>query len=203
MAQRPATRTTKTQDGKAEATSPNADAGGPPRTSSPRLSVEIGKSTPGYKLVKLIVEQAIEQNLTMTEVAGITGISSSTLSHLRRGRRFTTALERDIIDRLAEWMELPVIAVMILGEQVRMEDFYSPKEDMDEAVERAMRFIISDPDGGAMIPKAALDGDREMKLYTIWCYEQATQARLLSGGVDIDALLKEMKAFRDDAPSAL
>lgn len=198
MAKRTESRTNKVRE---SSLAPGEDASSSP-SRGPRLSIDIDKTTPGYKLVKLIVEQAVEQNLTMTEVANLTGISSSTLSHLRRGRRFTTALERDIIDRLADWMELPVVAVMILGEQIRMEDFYSPKEDMEEAIERAMRFIISDPDWGAMIPKAAIEGDREMKIYTIWCYEQATQARLLSGGVDIDALLKEMKAFRADSPPA-
>jgi len=192
----------RTAKAKKSAVRPKAKGPSARGVRGPRLSMDIDSTTQGYKLVKLIQEQAVEQNMTMDQVADETGISSSTLSHLRRGRRLASALDRDIVDRLAKWMGLPVIAVMILGEQITMNDFYSPKEDMEESIERAMRFILSDPEWGAMIPRAAVEGDREIKLYTIWCYEQATQTRLLTGGVDIDALLAEMGAFREKNPLA-
>lgn len=42
------------------------------------------------------------------------------------------------------------------------------------------------------MPKDIDTWSTDTKLYTIWCYEQATGRRLLPGGVDYEDLLQQM-----------
>ncbi|WP_083024462.1 helix-turn-helix domain-containing protein [Vreelandella lionensis] len=87
--------------------------------------LQIEPETPGYKLIQVIFERAVSEGLASTDLAEHLGIAPSTLSHLKTGRRLASSLGRDVIEKFAEWLNYPVLAVLILAEQVRLEDFYS------------------------------------------------------------------------------
>lgn len=167
--------------------------------------VSIDPDTPGYKLVLMLYERAKDRSISISELAEQTGISQSTLSHLRTGRRHATELERESIEALASWMELPVLAILILAEQVSITDFYvhgTEGEAMEKNIRRALRFIRDDPEWGGLMPREAETGSTELKMWVIWCYESATGTKLLSGGVDYFDLLKQMEAFREETPQS-
>ena len=164
--------------------------------------LQIEPETPGYKLVQVIFERAVSEGVASTDLAEHLGIAPSTLSHLKTGRRLASSLGRDVIERFAEWLNYPVLAVMILAEQVRLEDFYSPQNDLDRAIDRALHFMADDPEWGGMMPKDLDGASTHMKLWSVWMYERATKTRLITGGVDYLDLLKAMEDFRADHPSS-
>jgi len=162
--------------------------------------VRIGPETPGYKLL-LIFQTAAEHSMTLNEVAEATGVAPSTLSHLRTGRRLATHLDREIMVRIAEWLEVPVLSALILAEQVTLKDFYVGQSRVDRDIRRALRYIRDDPKWCGLMPRELEHASDDMKLWTIWCYEHATGARLLNGGVNYQALLDEMEQYREECPA--
>ncbi|MBL1267721.1 MULTISPECIES: helix-turn-helix domain-containing protein [Halomonadaceae] len=163
--------------------------------------LQIEPETPGYKLIQVIFERAVSEGLASTDLAEHLGIAPSTLSHLKTGRRLASSLGRDVIEKFAEWLNYPVLAVLILAEQVRLEDFYSPRNDLDRAIDRALQFMADDPEWGGMMPKDIEGASTHMKLWSVWMYERATKTRLIPGGIDYLDLLKSMDEFRGEYPS--
>jgi transcriptional regulator with XRE-family HTH domain len=163
--------------------------------------LQIEPETPGYKLVQVIFERAVGEGLASTDLADHLGIAPSTLSHLKTGRRLASSLGRDVIEKFAEFLNYPVLAVLILAEQVHLSDFYSPRNDLDRAIDRALQFMADDPEWGGMMPKDLEGASTHMKLWSVWMYERATKTRLITGGVDYLDLLKSMDEFRGEYPS--
>jgi|GEM_PF-2566377 len=163
--------------------------------------LQIEPETPGYKLVQVIFERAVGEGLASTDLADHLGIAPSTLSHLKTGRRLASSLGRDVIEKFAEFLNYPVLAVLILAEQVHLSDFYSPRNDLDRAIDRALQFMADDPEWGGMMPKDLEGASTHMKLWSVWMYERATKTRLITGGVDYLDLLKSMDEFRGEFPS--
>ncbi|AJY52809.1 MULTISPECIES: helix-turn-helix domain-containing protein [Halomonadaceae] len=163
--------------------------------------LQIEPETPGYKLVQVIFEKAVGEGLASTDLADHLGIAPSTLSHLKTGRRLASSLGRDVIEKFAEFLNYPVLAVLILAEQVHLSDFYSPRNDLDRAIDRALQFMADDPEWGGMMPKDLEGASTHMKLWSVWMYERATKTRLITGGVDYLDLLKSMDEFRGEYPS--
>lgn len=162
--------------------------------------VAASPEVPGYKLLQKIFEVGASRGKQMREMADEMGISLSTLSHLRTGRRLATQLEREIIMRMAEWLELPPLAVMMLAEQVTLKHFYSQTDELTEDIERALSFIRKDSEWGGLMPRQVDAWDAEAKLWVIWCYERATQTKLIGGGVDYIDLLEQLEEFRSEHP---
>ena len=163
--------------------------------------LQIEPETPGYKLVQVIFERAVGEGLASTDLADHLGIAPSTLSHLKTGRRLASSLGRDVIEKFAEFLNYPVLAVLILAEQVHLSDFYSPRNDLDRAIDRALQFMADDPEWGGMMPKDLEGASTHMKLWSVRMYERATKTRLITGGVDYLDLLKSMDEFRGEYPS--
>jgi len=163
--------------------------------------LQIEPETPGYKLVQVIFDRAVGEGLASTDLADHLGIAPSTLSHLKTGRRLASSLGRDVIEKFAEFLNYPVLAVLILAEQVHLSDFYSPRNDLDRVIDRALQFMADDPEWGGMMPKDLEGASTHMKLWSVWMYERATKTRLITGGVDYLDLLKSMDEFRGEYPS--
>ena len=159
----------------------------------------VGSEVVGYKLIWLIRQTIAERNITLATLSEITGISSATLSHIQTGRRATTGLEKSSIKALAEWLGIPILSAMLLAEQITPEDFYTTESMEDGSLSRAVRYVLSDPDWGAHAPREILNSDsKEVQMYLVWCYEQATKTKLLAGGVDYLSLIKSMDNFRNE-----
>lgn len=172
-------------------------------TKGPRTDyLQITPDTPGYKLVQVVFEHAVSKGVSLSELADHLGIAASTLSHLKTGRRLASSLGREVVEKLAEWLNYPVLAVLILAEQVQLEDFYSPRNDLDRAIERALTFMADDPEWGGMMPKDLVGASTHMKLWAVWMYERATKTRLIPGGIDYLDLLKAMENFREEYPAS-
>lgn len=172
-------------------------------TASQQRGGFVTTDVPGYKFVWLLKQTMTERDVTIGEVVENTGVSQSTISHLMTGRRSAVRLEKESIAALSKWMGLPVLSGLILAEHVSPEDFYTDTSLLDANIDRAVRYILSDGDWGAYAPRSILTAENDTKLYLIWCYEQATKVKLLSGSVDFISLIEMMKKFRAEHPIQL
>lgn len=166
--------------------------------------VAIDPDTPGYMLVYQLYQKAKDRSISISELAEQTGVSQSTLSHLRAGRRHATELSRENIEAIAEWMGQPVMAVLLMAEQVKHDDFFVPngrdEEAWEDEINRALRFIRDDPEWACWLPRDIESGSNDLKRWVIWCYDQAAGTKLLRGGVDYYDLLQQMVEFREEEP---
>lgn len=156
-------------------------------------------STPGYKLVSLIMHTMMERRTTMQELADAVGMSQSSLSFLKTGRRLASGLEKSSIEGLARWLGLPVLSVMMLAEQVSPSDFYTEKSILSGEIARAVKYILDDPEWGSFAPREIIDSSNiDLQLYIIWCYEQATKKTLVSRAESSNflGLARDMGEFR-------
>lgn len=162
-------------------------------------TMKVGPDVPGYKLIWMINQAATAQQLTQQELSEIFGMAASTVSYLLTARKDIRKLDKSVFIKIAKWLELPVLSVLMLAEQITPEDFYSDKTSMDEAINRATKLILSDPDWGAYAPRELLTSDsKDLKIFLIWCYEKATSTKLLPGAIDYLDLIKELESFRKE-----
>lgn len=172
-------------------------------TSKRNFNLSIDATHPGYKLIWKIHEKCINENIPSKELAEIIGVSQTTISYIFTGRKDVRELDKQIYTKLAFWLEMPVLSVMMLAELIVPEDFYtSEKQNLTRAIDRAITLILADPEWGAFAPKEILGSNNEIKMYIIWCYEQATNTRLISGAVDYLDLIKNLAEFRENFSAA-
>lgn len=159
--------------------------------------LSVSPSTVGYKLIWLIRQKCKRESITQYDLAEIIGVSASHISNIFTARKDMRTFDRDTFKKIAAWLELPVLSVMMLAELVTPEDFYL--EDAKSAsIQRAINLILNDPEWGAFAPKEILTADLSIQLYIIWCYEQATKTKLISGAVDYLDLMENLSEFREE-----
>ncbi len=109
---------------------------------------------PGAPLLALLLEAGHTRGLSIRELAEKhLGITHSHFLLLRKGKRSIPKLGDDTMDKIAEFLGLPRVMVMLAAGQLKPEHFYQQPQMMNQYVERALKFIQTDPEFGA--PDAA------------------------------------------------
>lgn len=159
----------------------------------------LDESMPGLKLMAALDRAALERGIHSNELSEMLGMRSADLSRLRHGRIDVVKLPRERLQAIADWLGIPMLAAMLLAEQVKPEDFYptkfGEKDSLDLKIARARNYILADPEWSGMIPRGMLESETPLdwQLYTIWCYEQATGLVLIKGTADYMKLLDDLE----------
>lgn len=158
----------------------------------------IDLSLPGANLVRAIEQAVATRGIYNRDAAEEIGITPTELSRLKHGRLEAVNLSRERINAIAKFLDIPVLAAMLLAEQIKPADFYTNSksdEFIHGQVERAIQFIMNDPDWGALAPKTLYDENTglDVKLYLIWAYEQATGLVLIKGAADYLQMLEDLE----------
>jgi len=161
-------------------------------------SQEVDLSQPGANLIRAIEQAVVARGIYNRDAAKEIGITPTELSRLKHGHYEVANLSRERIQNIANFLNIPVLATMLLAGQIEPADFYQNSQS-DEfihgQVERATQFILNDPDWGAVAPKALYDKDVgvDVKLYLIWAYEQATGLVLIKGAADYLQMIEDIE----------
>jgi transcriptional regulator with XRE-family HTH domain len=117
-----------------------------------------------------------EQRLSIREVERLSGVSSSYLGLIERGKRPVPGAE--ILKRLAPVYDVPVRDLLNAAGYLKEEKVSLSEE---EEVELAFKYVMSDPryKSGTRI-KGGLT--TEVKRFIVEMYEKATGKKLLPGG---------------------
>lgn len=157
---------------------------------------------PGAILLGLLFTKATSRGIGMDELAKeVLGISYAHLSALRRGRKDVRSMSDELIVRIAKFLGMPKISVMLEAGQVKAEDFYPDPDIVDAYLETALNFIKHDPKIGSYMPATLFVADREVKLFLIILYEEVTGKPLIPGRPSIKEIIDRHNELAGDQPT--
>ena len=134
----------------------------PPTTVEQEAEEQVGEATAangdrvvvGLKLINLVRKTLIDRNLPERHVADLMGITSIYWNSLTNGHRRISSLPKDKLQRLAEFLEVPLIQIYVLADHFSAEDFVIYKS-LPADLDRMIEFMRSDPTWLAFAPSNA------------------------------------------------
>jgi transcriptional regulator with XRE-family HTH domain len=105
----------------------------------------------GAALCRAISTRIVELGMAQKEAARAVGISEEYFSLLLGGERWFGTVAEDKLHRIADFLNVPLISVMMLAEMIQPKDFYrsstleSQVEAMFDVLEKDKRFIMAVP----------------------------------------------------------
>lgn len=108
----------------------------------------------GQRLIDLLRKTLIDQGLPERHMVELLGVSQSYWHSLANGHRSLQALSKEKLQRLADFLGLPLIQVCVLAGQFTAEDFVVER-GLDEELERVGAALRIDARWLALAPTAA------------------------------------------------
>lgn len=105
----------------------------------------------GAALCRAISTRISELGMAQKEAAKKVGISEEYFSLLLGGERWFGTVAEDKLHRIADFLNVPLISVMMLAEMIQPKDFYrsstleSQVESMFDVLEKDKRFVMAVP----------------------------------------------------------
>ncbi len=106
------------------------------------------------------------------------GVHPSYLAQLRSRAKAVEAISHDFARACANYLGIPLIAVLVAAGQLKEEDFREEIDD-DAMVANAVNFILRDPHIGMIVPEKLAKQDKDLQKAFVILYEMATGKRLL------------------------
>ena len=149
----------------------------------------------GLKLINLVRKTLIDRNLPERHVADLMGITTIYWNSMTNGHRRISSLPKDKLQRLAEFLEVPLIQVYVLADHFTAEDFVVYKS-LPGDLERMIEFMRSDPTWLAFAPskKEWSEMSTRAKVLVAALYERLIHKSFLR------ASKVEIPRRQDDAP---
>jgi len=134
----------------------------------------------GAVLIEAIQKRSVELSMSLAETASILQVSYTYFSALASGRRPISQIKRPVFERIAEFLRVPFVQVLIWAEVVSVEDFVY-KETLEQDLDVSYAKMLHDSHWGGIVP------DRETwagtplrsKLAIVLMYEKIADKRLL------------------------
>ncbi|WP_374679727.1 helix-turn-helix domain-containing protein [Hydrocarboniphaga effusa] len=134
----------------------------------------------GWRLLELLQVKAQQERIGLEETAKRIGISRSYLSSLRYGQRKVSSLGREILDKCAEFLGMPLAGVLMAAEVIYPTDFVGgSRERARQEVQRAMQFFASDPDWAGFVDADWRSWSLNTQLMIVLLYQKAAGLELL------------------------
>jgi transcriptional regulator with XRE-family HTH domain len=155
----------------------------------------VNLSRPGAALMALLFEEAGRRGMNQGELADELGVHYSYLSGLRSGTNSVPKIGADLIGKIAAFMGLPRIAVMLAAGQLTLEDFYYAPDAISDYLVQALRTIQTDKVFGPITPPEIFEVSRPIQLLLITLYEEVRKQTLIPGRVTPEKLAERFGAF--------
>lgn len=156
-------------------------------------------SRPGGKLMGMLVMRANELGITLRDMAAELKVGYSYLHMLRNGDRKTSSVSLEFAQECARFLGVPRAAVLLAAGALDPKDCGDAGGSNESAVDRALRFLLGDPEHGAFLSPQVVSLSIATKYGLIRLYEAATGAKLLKGEVGRGGLLGSTEGSRECA----
>lgn len=107
----------------------------------------------GARLIKMIKKAIVERGLQDRAIADIVGVTQIYWNSLANGNRQIKSLGKEKLQRIAEFLGLPLIQVYLLAEHFTAEDFFNSK-DLNEQLWLSIRKMQEDPQWAGYAPSS-------------------------------------------------
>ena len=105
----------------------------------------------GARLIKMIRKAIVERGLQDRTIADIVGVTQIYWNSLANGNRQIKSLGKEKLQKIAEFLGLPLIQIYILAEHFTREDFFTSK-DLNEQLWLSIRKMQEDPQWAGYAP---------------------------------------------------
>jgi len=156
---------------------------------------------PGATLLALLLEAANTRGLSVRELAeDHLGITYSHFMLLRKQHRSIPRLGDDVMGKIAKFLVLPKVVVMLAGGQLTLEDFFQDPQVLEQYLEPALLYMQRDPQLGPYMPPTAFTADAQLRRYMVLLYEKATGRVLLPSRTTPDEIVERYKELEPEKP---
>lgn len=167
----------------------------PPRQnrSDSQWAVLKGKAldAPGAPLLALLLQASNTRGLSIRELAeDHLGLTYSHFALLRKGERSISNISDDTTAKIAKFLGLPKVIVMIAAGRLKVEDFYPDPVLLDQQLGPALEFIQRDPELGLSLPLSAFVAELDLRRFIVLLYEKASGKTLLPNRASTDDILQ-------------
>lgn len=107
----------------------------------------------GARLIKMIKKAIVERGLQDRAIADIVGVTQIYWNSLANGNRQIKSLGKEKLQKIAEFLGLPLIQVYLLSELFTAEDFFNSK-DLNEQLWLSIRKMQEDPQWAGYAPSS-------------------------------------------------
>ncbi|MBX8557112.1 helix-turn-helix domain-containing protein [Pseudomonas cichorii] len=107
----------------------------------------------GARLIKMIKKAIIDRGHQDRSIADIIGVTQIYWNSLANGNRQIKSLSKEKLQKIAEFLGLPLIQVYLLAEHFTAEDFFNSK-DLNEQLWLSIRKMQEDPQWAGYAPSA-------------------------------------------------
>lgn len=107
----------------------------------------------GARLIKMIKKAIVERGLQDRAIADIVGVTQIYWNSLANGNRQIKSLGKEKLQKIAEFLGLPLIQVYLLAEHFTAEDFFNSK-DLYEQLWLSIRKMQEDPQWAGYAPSS-------------------------------------------------
>lgn len=136
---------------------------------------------PGAALLVWLTRTAVARGHKMSQMANALGVTYGYLIQLKKGIRDTPRISNEVVEAAARYLLCPPILVKMAAGQVTAQDFYTPRDRMEEEVDAAIAHIAGDPNYLFLLPAGVESLPQEVKASLVMLYQDATGKDLLTG----------------------
>ena len=133
---------------------------------------------PGSVLLKLIYEEGFKRGLQISDIAAEIGVSYGYMAQLRNGLRSIPNISDEILQKIANFLQVPRLTLLLAAEKIKLADFYEPTT-LAHQIEVALKAMELDSQWVGFIPASIMEADTKLKLLIIRLYEKASGKLLI------------------------
>lgn len=137
-------------------------------------------SKPGGLLMAMLFGRAQQLGQTGQEMALELGVTYGFIGQLRSGVRQTCNVDDRHLLRMAEYLGVPKVVVLLAAGKLNVDDFFEDDSCFSDGIlNAALQIMAQDPVCGIPLPADAYKASYELKVYLITLYEATTGRRIL------------------------
>ncbi len=124
-------------------------------------------------LMQLLLKKAAIEGLTLKRLAAHLGISYERLAQLRAQPRPFAHTRREVLEKVAAFLQVPMVLVLCYAGLFRLEDFVWPDTGSRAGrVAEALAALRDDPFLGPLAPKELDGAEGSVQLFVLFLFEQ-------------------------------
>lgn len=135
---------------------------------------------PGAAFLVWLTRTASSRSQKMHQMASALGVTYGYLIQLKKGIRETPRISADVVQAAARYLGCPPILVKMAAGQITAQDFYTPKDRLENDMAAAITHIAGDPNYLYLLPPNIDKLPDDVKAALVMFYQDATGKVLLT-----------------------
>lgn len=125
------------------------------------------------------------------------GVSYSYFAGLRSGEKEIPKIGEDVIAKVAKFLGLPKVVVMLAAGQLRLEDFYQDPNVLGAYLEPSLQYIQRDREVGAYMPPSIYTAEPALQHFVVTLYEKAFGKTLIPSKASLEEIVERYKRLSE------